>query len=48
VVGLYVAWHADLSASASIVLTATGFFVLAFLFAPNRGVLRQTVIARSA
>jgi ABC-type Mn2+/Zn2+ transport system permease subunit len=48
VVGLYVAWHADLSASASIVLTATGFFLLAFLFAPNRGVLRQIVIARSA
>jgi ABC-type Mn2+/Zn2+ transport system permease subunit len=33
VIGLYVAWYADLSASASIVLTATGFFVLAFALA---------------
>jgi ABC-type Mn2+/Zn2+ transport system permease subunit len=39
VVGLYVAWHADLSASASIVLTATGLFLLAFAFAPSRGIL---------
>lgn len=40
-VGLYIAWHADVSASASIVLTATGFFLLAFLFAPGRGLLTQ-------
>ncbi len=37
VVGLYVAWHADVSASAAIVLTATGAFITAFLFAPGRG-----------
>jgi ABC-type Mn2+/Zn2+ transport system permease subunit len=37
VVGLYIAWHAEVSASASIVLTATGAFVAAFLFAPGRG-----------
>ena len=37
VVGLYVAWHAEVSASAAIVLTATGFFIVAFLFAPGRG-----------
>ena len=36
-IGLYVAWHADLSASASIVLTATALFALAFLFAPRKG-----------
>jgi ABC-type Mn2+/Zn2+ transport system permease subunit len=36
-IGLYVAWHADLSASASIVLTATALFALAFVFAPSRG-----------
>ncbi len=35
--GLYVAWHADVSASAAIVLTATGAFIAAFLFAPGRG-----------
>ncbi len=37
VVGLYVAWHAEVSASAAIVLTATGAFIAAFLFAPGRG-----------
>jgi ABC-type Mn2+/Zn2+ transport system permease subunit len=41
VVGMYVAWHADVSASASIVLTATAFFIAAFLFAPGRGVVWQ-------
>jgi len=40
-IGLYVAWHADLSASASIVLTATALFVLAFAFAPGRGIVWQ-------
>jgi iron/zinc/copper transport system permease protein len=39
VIGLYIAWHADVSASASIVLTATGVFIAAFLFAPGRGAL---------
>lgn len=38
-IGLYVAWHADLSASASIVLTATAMFALAFVFAPGRGLV---------
>ena len=37
VVGLYVAWYADVSASAAIVLTATAAFIAAFLFAPARG-----------
>ncbi|HUF52535.1 MAG TPA: metal ABC transporter permease [Dehalococcoidia bacterium] len=41
VVGLYVAWHADVSASAAIVLTATALFIVAFLFAPRRGVVWQ-------
>ncbi len=39
VLGLYVAWYADVSASASIVLTATGVFLLGFLFAPAKGLL---------
>jgi len=39
VVGLYIAWYGDISASASIVLTATGLFLVAFLFAPSRGAL---------
>jgi len=45
VIGLYIAWYADLSASASIVLTATGFFVLAFVLA-GRGLPWQSVRAR--
>jgi iron/zinc/copper transport system permease protein len=43
VLGLYIAWHAELSASASIVLTATALFALAFMLAPNRGLLWQSV-----
>jgi iron/zinc/copper transport system permease protein len=43
VLGLYIAWHAELSASASIVLTATALFALAFMLAPNRGILWQSV-----
>ena len=39
--GLYVAWHADLSASASIVLTATVLFMVTFAFAPGRGLVWQ-------
>ena len=46
VLGLYLAWHADLSASASIVLTATALFALAFLFAPHRGLLWQSAAIR--
>jgi ABC-type Mn2+/Zn2+ transport system permease subunit len=38
-VGLYIAWYADVSASAAIVLTATGFFLAAFLFAPRGGLV---------
>jgi ABC-type Mn2+/Zn2+ transport system permease subunit len=37
VVGLYVAWHLNVAASASIVLTMTALFIAVFLFAPQRG-----------
>jgi len=47
VIGLYIAWHADLSASASIVLTATALFLLAFAFAPARGVVWQGLPTRT-
>jgi manganese/iron transport system permease protein len=46
VAGLYIAWHADVSASAAIVLTATGLFAVAFVFAPGRGALWQTLLFR--
>jgi ABC-type Mn2+/Zn2+ transport system permease subunit len=41
VVGLYVAWYADVAASAAIVLVATAAFLLAFLFAPRKGFLMR-------
>jgi ABC-type Mn2+/Zn2+ transport system permease subunit len=39
VVGLYLSYHADVAASAAVVLTATVLFLLAFLLAPRRGIL---------
>lgn len=44
--GLYIAWYADVSASASIVLTATGIFLLAFLLAPAKGLLWNALRTR--
>lgn len=37
VVGLYSSYYLDVASGAAIVLTATGLFVAAFLFAPRRG-----------
>lgn len=37
VVGMYVSWHVRIAPSAAIVLTMTVLFLLAFLFAPNKG-----------
>jgi len=36
-VGLFASYHLNVASGAAIVLTATGFFLLAFLFAPQRG-----------
>jgi ABC-type Mn2+/Zn2+ transport system permease subunit len=41
VIGLYVAWYLDASASAAVVLTATGFFILTALLAPETGIVSQ-------
>jgi manganese/iron transport system permease protein len=38
VVGLYISYYANVVSGAAVVLTATFFFLLAFLFAPQRGV----------
>jgi manganese/iron transport system permease protein len=38
-IGLYLSYHADLAASAAVVLTATCFFLVAFLFSPRSGIL---------
>ena len=39
VVGLYVSYYAEVASGAAIVLTATLFFLLAFVFSPRRGLL---------
>jgi len=39
VAGLYLSYYFDLSSGGTIVLVATGFFILAFLLAPQRGLL---------
>src|SRR5574341_949250 len=36
-IGLYASYYADVASGAAIVLALTGFFLLAFLFAPGRG-----------
>jgi manganese/iron transport system permease protein len=39
VIGMYIAWYGSIAPSATIVLTMTAFFVLAFFFAPRTGYL---------
>jgi ABC-type Mn2+/Zn2+ transport system permease subunit len=46
VTGLYVSFYANIASGAAIVLMATGFFLLAFLFAPERGLLGRALRAR--
>jgi ABC-type Mn2+/Zn2+ transport system permease subunit len=49
-VGLYLSYHADVSASAAVVLTATVLFLLTFLFSPRRGILglrRPSIVAEA-
>jgi ABC-type Mn2+/Zn2+ transport system permease subunit len=39
VAGLYLSFYVNVASGAAVVLVCTGFFVLAFLFAPRRGVV---------
>jgi manganese/iron transport system permease protein len=39
IIGLYVSYYANIASGAAVVLVATGFFLLAFLFAPGRGMV---------
>jgi manganese/iron transport system permease protein len=41
-VGLYVSYYAEVASGAAIVLTATFFFLVAFVFSPRRGLLAAT------
>jgi ABC-type Mn2+/Zn2+ transport system permease subunit len=45
-VGLYASYYANVASGAAIVLALTGFFVLAFLFAPSRGLVWRTLGGR--
>jgi manganese/iron transport system permease protein len=42
ITGLYISYYLNIASGAAIVLVATGFFLLAFLFAPGRGWLRKS------
>ncbi|MDP3185830.1 MAG: metal ABC transporter permease [Anaerolineales bacterium] len=44
VVGLYISYYVGITSGSAIVLTATAFFLLAFLFNPRQGVLRRRMI----
>ena len=46
VVGLYVSYYLNIASGAAVVLVATVFFVLAFLFAPERGFVWEQVRSR--
>ena len=41
VIGLYASYYLNVASGAAVVLTATLFFLLAFLFAPQRGLVTQ-------
>lgn len=45
-VGLYLSYYFSLASGASVVLVATAFFILAYLFAPQTGVVTQYVRRR--
>jgi len=46
VTGLFLSYHADTSAGGTIVLVATGLFILAFLFAPTHGMVAASLQRR--
>jgi ABC-type Mn2+/Zn2+ transport system permease subunit len=41
IVGLYASYYLNIASGSTIVLTATLFFILAFLFSPRKGVLKN-------
>lgn len=45
IVGLYASYYLNIASGAAVVLTATFFFLLAFLFAPQRGLVRRSATA---
>lgn len=47
-VGLYISYYANIASGAAIVLVATFCFLLAYLFAPGRGVVLQAIQRQKA
>jgi manganese/iron transport system permease protein len=43
ILGLYISFYANIVSGPAIVLTATGFFLLAYLFSPRKGILLKLV-----
>jgi ABC-type Mn2+/Zn2+ transport system permease subunit len=43
VLGLTISYHASIASGASVVLVATGLFILAFLFSPKAGLITTTI-----
>jgi manganese/iron transport system permease protein len=43
IIGLYISWYQQVASGAAIVLSATAIFFLAYLFAPNTGVITPRV-----
>ncbi len=43
VIGLYISYYANIVSGSAIVLTATAFFLIAFLFNPRQGALRRVI-----
>ncbi len=48
VLGIFLSWHLSVSSSAAIVLTMTFLFLLAYLFAPKRGLVWSFIRVREA
>lgn len=48
VAGLYLSFYFNVASGAAVVLTATGVFLLVFLFAPHRGIVWQRVRGHSS
>ncbi|HNS49717.1 MAG TPA: metal ABC transporter permease [Anaerolineae bacterium] len=46
VIGLYLSFYVNIASGAAVVLVCTGFFILAFLFSPSRGVLASRMRRR--
>ncbi len=46
VIGLYVSYYLDVSSGAAVVLVATGFFLVAYIFAPRYGLVWRAGSAR--